>query len=69
MRDRLMQAVAILLLIPPVRGLIMKLVARRFANRRVVVRSTTIDGEWEDVTPPQRDGNGSANTPSRWTQN
>ena len=43
--------IGILLLIPPVRSVIMKLVAKRLSRGVVVVRSQVIDGDWREVTP------------------
>ncbi|MDX5350152.1 MAG: FxsA family protein [Paracoccaceae bacterium] len=59
-------ALGILLLIPPLRTLVIKLVGRRLAKRGVMTQTTVIEGEWEDVTPPGH-GNSSA-PPSQWTR-
>jgi UPF0716 protein FxsA len=59
--------VGLLLLIPPVRLMIIKLVARRFhGNSVVVAQSEVIDGEWRDVTVPDQPGSGKS--PSDWTR-
>lgn len=52
-------AVGLLLLIPPLRTLFIRLVARRLQATGRVVRTTVIDGEWRDVTvdPDQTGGN------------
>ncbi len=45
-------ALGFVLLIPPLRTLVIRVVGRRLADRGVVVTQTTvIDGEWQDVTP------------------
>jgi UPF0716 protein FxsA len=48
----------ILLLIPPVRTLFIKLVAKRLGTSTVAMRSEVIDGEWREVAPgePQKPG-------------
>jgi UPF0716 protein FxsA len=52
-------AVGLLLLIPPLRTLFIRLVARRLKATGRVVQTTVIDGEWRDVTvdPDARGGN------------
>ena len=59
-------ALGILLLIPPLRTLVIKLIGHKLAKRGVVTQTTVIEGEWEDVTPPEQ-GNSSA-PPSQWTR-
>lgn len=59
-------ALGILLLIPPLRTLVIRLVGRRLAKRGMVVQSTVIEGEWHEVPPPGQ-GNSSA-PPSQWTR-
>jgi len=59
-------ALGILLLIPPLRTLVIRLVGRRLAKRGVVVQSTVIEGEWHEV-PPAGQGSSSA-PPSQWTR-
>lgn len=45
-------ALGFVLLIPPLRTLVIRVIGRRLADRGVVVTQTTvIDGEWQDVTP------------------
>lgn len=58
--------IGILLLIPPIRTLFIKLVARRLGKGAVVMRSDVIDGEWRDVTAGEPHKPGS--TPSELTR-
>ncbi|WP_374642969.1 FxsA family protein [Tabrizicola sp.] len=59
-------ALGILVLIPPLRTLVIRLVGRRLAKRGMVVQSTVIEGEWHEVPLPGQ-GNSSA-PPSQWTR-
>jgi UPF0716 protein FxsA len=43
--------IGVLLLIPPIRSLILKLVAKRLSRGVVVMRSEVIEGDWRDITP------------------
>ena len=54
--------IGLLLLIPPLRSLIMKLVAKRLSRGTVIVRSTVIDGDWREVAP--NDPPGDATNPA-----
>ena len=60
-------ALGLLLLIPPVRGLVIRLIGRKLAARGVVVTQTTvIEGDWQDVTPGAPDQR--QVPPSDWTK-
>ncbi len=59
--------IGLLLLIPPVRTVLIKLVARRLRKAGTVNTQTTIiEGEWQEVDPdaPPKPGN----PPSEWTR-
>jgi UPF0716 protein FxsA len=60
-------ALGFVLLIPPLRTLVIRVIGRRLADRGVVVTQTTvIDGEWQDVTPGAPDQR--QVPPSDWTK-
>jgi UPF0716 protein FxsA len=60
-------ALGFVLLIPPLRTLVIRVIGRRLADRGVVVTQTTvIDGEWQDVTPGASDQR--QVPPSDWTK-
>lgn len=64
----LTDALGLLLLIPPVRQVIIRLIGRRIrGNGRTTVHTTVIEGEWQEVkpgdTPPAAD-----RPPSEWTR-
>lgn len=60
-------ALGILLLIPPLRTLVIRLLGRKLANRGVVTQTTVIEGEWRDVTPPGATDL-QPGSPSEWTK-
>lgn len=43
-------ALGLILLVPPVRTVVIRLIGRRLGARAKVTRSAVIDGEWRDVT-------------------
>jgi UPF0716 protein FxsA len=47
-------ALGILLLIPPVRTLVIKLIGRKLGKGTVVASSTVIEGDWREVTPEDK---------------
>ena len=60
-------ALGLLLLIPPVRGLVIRLIGRKLAARGVgVTQTTVIEGDWQDVTPGAPDQR--QVPPSDWTK-
>ena len=62
--------IGLLLLIPPVRSLILKVVARRLSRASVILRSEVVEGDWREVPPsaPANDTTKPSGPPSEWTR-